>query len=123
MIVAALLTAIVSQVYAADPPSLKVSVKAEEDPIMRGNEQTISVTVTDTTGNPIAGASVMSHSMITPSESTTKNFNGKTDENGKWSFSWQIDNQSKAGLVGVEVKASKTGFDDSYGSTFFKVIG
>jgi hypothetical protein len=122
MIVASLLTAIVYQAYAADPPSLKVSVKAEEDPIMRGNEQTISVTVTDTAGNPVAGASVMSH-MITPSESTTKNFNGKTDENGKWSFSWQIDNQSKAGLVGVEVKASKTGFDDSFGSTFFKVIG
>jgi hypothetical protein len=122
MIVASLLTAIVYQAYAADPPSLKVSVKAEEDPIMRGNEQTISVTVADTAGNPVAGASVMSH-MITPSESTPKNFNGKTDENGKWSFSWQIDNQSKAGLVGVEVKASKTGFDDSYGSTFFKVIG
>ena len=122
LVVASLLTVIVSKTYATDLPSLKVSVKPEEDSIARGGEQMISVTVTDTSGNPITGASVMSHSTVTSSESNTVKFNGKTDENGEWSFSWQIDSGSKAGLVGVEVKASKSGYDDGYGSAFFKVV-
>ena len=126
IIAGVLLTNIVPQVYATTSPSpikLKVSVNAGKNPIMRGGMQTVYIKVVNSaTGKPVKDVSITASIIGTKEQSITKNISGKTDQNGNWSFSWKIGSTSKVGLIGIDVKSSKMGYGNSYGSTFFKVI-
>ena len=102
-------------------PSMKVSVRSAKNPINAGSVQVISVSVLDENGNAIKGASITATIIFPELDQPSQEFNGKTDENGNWSFSWQIDAGSKTGMYGVDVKASAAGIDDAFGSTFFQV--
>lgn len=88
--------------------------------IVRGNTQSMTVTVTDGT-NPVSNANV---SVIVKYASgyTTKNFGGSTDSSGQYDFSWKIGSRSDPGTFGVDVSVSKVGYTSANGSFSFQVI-
>jgi hypothetical protein len=109
------------------PTTLKVSVSVGKNPIMRNNIQPVFVKVVNSaTGKPVKDVSITVSITSTGQQQQhqpiTKKFNGKTDQNGNWSFSWQIGSTLKTGLIGIDVKSSKIGYSNSYGSTFCKII-
>jgi hypothetical protein len=101
--------------------SMSVSVRSAKNPVMAGSMQLVSIDVKDANGNAVKDASVTATIDFPQLEQASKDFSGKTDSNGKWSFSWQIDSGSETGMYGVDVKASATGIDDAFGSAFFQV--
>ena len=108
------------------PTTLKVSVSVGKNPIMRNNIQPVFVKVVNSaTGKPVKDVSITVSITSTGQQQQhpiTKKFSGKTDQNGNWSFSWQIGSTLKTGLIGIDVKSSKIGYSNSYGSTFCKII-
>ena len=87
--------------------------------ISRGSTQSMIVTVTDGT-NPVNGANVSVH-VTYASGYTTKDFEGTTDSNGQFSFSWRIGSNSDPGTFAVDVSANKSGYSPSSGSFSFEV--
>ena len=100
---------------------LNIALKADKNPIVRGDVQILRYKVTDAEGKPVKDASITS-TISYASDTTVRTIKGKTDANGNWSFIWKIDAKAKSGLVGVGGKAVKQGYDNGYGATFFKVV-
>ena len=107
------------------PHKLLVAIGIAKDPIVRGNVQTISVTVSDSksSSKKIPGAEV-SGEVDYASHKTTKTFSSITDSTGQMSppYSWQIGGNSDNGTFIVKVKASKTGYIEDFTTKTFRVI-
>jgi hypothetical protein len=116
-----LFSAIQNTHAATSSAELNVSAEPEKNPITRGSMQTIYIVATDDNEKPLKDAS-LSASVRYATGATIKKFSGKTDANGEWSFTWYIGENSKPGVYGVDVKATKTGYDNGYDNTFFKVL-
>jgi hypothetical protein len=89
------------------------------DAIARGNIKSMTVIVTDGT-NPVSNADV-SVQVTYASGYTTKYFDGTTDSNGQFSFSWMIGSSSDPGTFEVDVSASKEGYSSADGTFSFEV--
>jgi hypothetical protein len=101
---------------------LALSISFAKDPIVRGNTQTITVTVSDAnTKSPVSGVTV-SITVTYASGSTTKSFSGTTDSSGKVSKSFEIGPASQTGTFKVSVQASKAGYQATSAKSSFKVI-
>src|SRR5438067_1929644 len=107
------------------PHKLLVAIGIAKDPIVRGNVQTISVTVSNSksSSKKIPGAEV-SGEVDYASHKTTKMFSSITDSTGQMSppYSWQIGGNSDNGTFIVKVKASKTGYIEGFTTKTFRVI-
>ncbi|MGB6462733.1 MAG: carboxypeptidase-like regulatory domain-containing protein [Nitrosotalea sp.] len=89
------------------------------DTIARGNVKSMTVIVTDGT-NPVSNADV-SVNVTYASGETTKYFDGTTDSNGQYIFSWMIGNSSDPGTFEVDVSTSKEGYSSANGIFSFEV--
>lgn len=89
------------------------------DTIARGSIQSMTVLVTDGI-NPVNDANVSVH-VTYASGYTTKDFDGTTDSNGQFSFSWRIGSNSDLGTFEVDVDASKNGYSSASGTFSFEV--
>jgi hypothetical protein len=117
-----LLSAAVQNASAATPlKTLKITAKAAKDPIVRGNTETIIITVKDSAGKPVKDASI-SVKVMYASKGTVKSFTGKTNANGVYSFSWQIGGNSNPGTFTVDGKVTKTGYTAGTVKLSFEVI-
>jgi hypothetical protein len=104
------------------PTALFASIHVAKDPIVRGNTQTISVTVSDPkTHGKIKGAHV--DGTVHYTTTTTKTFAALTDKNGQIApFSWIIGPNSNTGKFTVEIKVTANGYKTTSESSSFKVI-
>jgi hypothetical protein len=104
-------------------PALFPSIHVDKNPIVRGNTQTISVTVSDPkTHGKIKGAHVEGTVYYTTT-ATKKTFSGVTDKNGQITpFSWIIGPNSNTGKFTVEVKVTANGYKTTSKTTSFNVI-
>lgn len=99
--------------------SLVLTITVASSTIVRGNDQTISIRITDGS-NSVSGASVSS--TVTYASGTTKDFSGTTNSNGEYSYTWKIGGNSKTGTFSVTASASKSGYTSGSASTTFQVI-
>jgi len=108
-----------------NPHKLLVAIGIAKDPIVRGNDQTISVTVSDSKkpDTKIAGAKV-SGKVDYPSHETTKTFSGITDGTGQMVpiYTWKIGPASHNGTATVTAKATKAGYSDASAVKTFQII-
>ena len=91
---------------------LELFIDVNNDPIIRGNEQTITVNVIDKHSKEKLSGIEISGLIKYATKTTTKSFSGITDDNGKFSYSWKIAGNSKPGLFEVMIKA-KSLLDDT----------
>lgn len=101
---------------------IKMTMKLEGiDVVGPGNKQTISVFVTDDKGLPVGDASV--DAIVHYSYGTIqKNFEGKTDSFGKFSFSWNLEQFATVGTYTASADISKDGYSSISGVFYFKVV-
>ena len=102
--------------------SLFVSFNIDRDPVIRGHEQTIIVTLYDSDTNArIVGAKVTGQITDTY-DSVKKEFEGVTDNTGELSYSWKIPETGKSTAdYKVKVGAVATGYPYKLYTTVFKV--
>src|SRR4026208_713909 len=101
--------------------SLLVSILAQKNPIARGNIQNTTITVTDSAKRPITNAEINGKLMY-PGNNFEKEFVGKTDNNGKFIYSWTIGKKGDVGPLTVEVDASSQGYQSSFITSSFDVV-
>jgi len=104
------------------PPltKLSVSIVVAKNPIVRGNIQTITVTVADDTGGKVAGANVQEEVLYVSDFIHT--FPGITDNMGKMIHSWRISGNADPDIFKVTVDATATGYDKGSATASFTVI-
>jgi hypothetical protein len=102
------------------PKSLSLSISVDEDPIIRGHEETITVIVSDKdTHQKISGASVK----ITVGYTTgfQHTCSGSTDGSGKAVCKWTISGNANPGTFKVTATASKNRYESVTGTKSFVV--
>jgi hypothetical protein len=102
--------------------SLSLSISIDKDPIIRGHEQTITVTVSDKdTHQKVSGANVK---VTVDYASGFKHTctDTSTDGSGKAVCKWTIGGNSNTGIFKVTATATKDGYKLASGSASFKVI-
>jgi hypothetical protein len=102
---------------------LDLSVDIKEDPIVRGNIQTIRVTVSDDDSEEGIDDANVEAIIEYASGKYTKELGSKTtDSSGHASFSWRIGETSNPGTFTATVEASKDGYDSETEKASFEVI-
>jgi hypothetical protein len=106
------------------PPSktLSLSIDVDKDPIVRGHEQTITVTVSDKdTHQKVSGANVKVTVDYTSGFKHTCT-DSSTDGSGNVVCEWTISGNANLGTFKVTATATKDGYRLASGSDSFKVI-
>ncbi|MDQ6667962.1 MAG: Ig-like domain-containing protein, partial [Thermoproteota archaeon] len=99
---------------------LSVSIVIAKNPIVRGNIQTITVTVGDDTGRKVAGASLQG--VVLYASGYPHTFSGITNNLGQMIHSWRISGDAIPGQFKVTVDATATGYDKGSATKLFTVI-
>ena len=101
---------------------LIVSMESEDIAVGAGDHVNFSITVTDSNSKPINEVDI-DGKIIYPDGSHEKKFAGKTDENGKFVFPFNIDNNVSVGELKTQVKVTMPGFAPRLFSGAFIVVG
>ncbi len=101
---------------------LTISIAVAEDPIVRGNVQTITIMVSDQVSKQKVAGALVDVTVTYASGQTTKAFSDNTDNLGQVSFSWRIGGNSAPGTFTVAVDASTSGYEEASTMTSFEVI-
>ena len=84
---------------------LHVSIVPMKDPVTRGESQSITITVTDSTSKPFPSAQI-SGNLLYPGDNFEKEFSGITDLDGRFVYTWIIGANGDTGTLVVDVDVS-----------------
>ena len=101
---------------------LLVYMESAEEIVGTGDQVDFIITVTDSKSIPMNEVDIYGK-MIYPDGSHEKKFAGKTDDNGKFVFSFNIDNNVSVGELKTQVKVTMPGFEPRSFSGAFIVVG
>jgi hypothetical protein len=98
-----------------------VSISVEKNTVGRGDRQNSIITVTDSGSLGIANAKI-DGKLIYPGNNYEKQFNGITDSQGKFVYSWIIGKKGDVGPLSMEVEVSSQGFPPSSATSSFEIV-
>ena len=101
--------------------ALVISIVPLNDPVSRGDTQSVTITVTDSTSNAIANADIDGN-LIYPGDNFEKQFNGITDSQGEFVYSWTIGENGDVGPLSVQVDVSDKEHLPSSASSSFDIV-
>ncbi|CAN5838564.1 hypothetical protein BH23THE1_BH23THE1_30590 [soil metagenome] len=106
----------------SDNRDLDIEVDIEENPLVRGNDQTIDATVSDSdTGEVIEGAEVETR-VLYASKATVEVHNDQTDNEGEYSYTWEVGPNSDPGNFEVTITADAEGYNQETEEANFEAI-
>jgi hypothetical protein len=98
-----------------------VSISVEKNIVGRGDRQNSIITVTDSGSLGIANAKI-DGKLIYPGNNYEKQFNGITDSQGKFVYSWIIGKKGDVGPLSMEVEVSSQGYPPSSATSSFEIV-
>ncbi len=100
---------------------LLVTITSQKDPVARGDTQNSTITVTDSSHRPIANAQI-NGKLVYPGNNFEKDFNGITDLEGKFVYSWIIGKKGDVGPLVMRVEASSQGHPLASAENTFQIV-
>lgn len=101
---------------------MSLSVHFSKKSVQPGDEQTVSVKVTNAnSSSAISGATVLG-SIIDPSGGSFKKLEGTTDSTGKSSYSWTVGQNEASGKYKTVLDVSAPGYENTTASKTFVVF-
>jgi hypothetical protein len=100
---------------------LHVSILPLKNQVERGDTQNATITVTDSGSRAVANAEI-DGKLIYPGENFEKDFNGITDSQGKFVYSWTIGEKGDVGALSIEVEVSSQGYPPSSATGSFDIV-
>jgi hypothetical protein len=100
---------------------LNVVIKAAKNPVPRGADQNITVTVTDLSSNENIVGAAITGKLLYPGGNYVKDFSGTTDANGQFVNSWTIGKHGDVGELTIEVQASAPGYESKSATGQFQI--
>jgi hypothetical protein len=101
--------------------ALLVSIIPLNDPVSRGDTQSVTITVTDSTSDAVANAEIDGN-LIYPGDNFEKDFNGITDSRGEFVYSWTIGENGDAGPLSVQVEVSDQVHPPALATSSFDIV-
>ena len=98
-----------------------VSISPQKDPVVRGDTQNATITVTDSDSRAIANAEI-NGKLIYPGGNYQKEFSGITDSQGKFVYSWIIGKKGDVGALSIEVEVLSQGYPPSSATGSFDIV-
>jgi hypothetical protein len=105
----------------SDNNIMLVSVFSQKNPVARGDTQNTTITVTDSNSRAIPNADI-DGKLVYPGNNFEKTFNGQTDLQGKFVYSWTIGENGDVGPLSIEIDVSSQGRTDSSVTSSFDVV-
>jgi aldose sugar dehydrogenase len=100
---------------------LLISIVSLKDTVARGDSQSTTITVTDSALRPVANAEI-DGILKYPGDNFEKEFNGITDSQGKFVYSWIIGENGDSGPLAIEVEVSSQGYPSSSAIGSFDIV-
>ena len=100
---------------------LQVSILPLKNQVERGETQNATISVTDSGSRAVANADI-NGKLIYPGENYEKDFNGITDSQGKFVYSWIIGKKGDVGTLSIEVEVSSQGYLPSSATGSFDIV-
>lgn len=100
---------------------MHVSVSSQKNPVARGDTQNTTITVTDSNSRAIPNADI-DGKLVYPGDNFEKSFNGQTDLQGKFVYSWIIGENGDVGPLSIEIDVSSQGRTDSSVTSSFDIV-
>ena len=98
-----------------------VSVFSQKNPVARGDTQNTTITVSDSNSRAIPNADI-DGKLVYPGDNFEKTFNGQTDLQGKFVYSWTIGKNGDVGPLSIEIDVSSQGRTDSSVTSSFDIV-
>jgi hypothetical protein len=105
----------------SDDNALLVSIVPLNDPVSRGDRQSVTITVTDSTSRAVANAEIDGN-LIYPGDNFEKEFSGITDSQGEFVYSWTIGQNGDAGPLTIQVVASNQEHHPASATNSFDIV-
>src|SRR5688572_25211702 len=99
---------------------LFVTISPLKNPVARGDRQNATITVMDSSNRPVADAQVKGK-LIYPGDNFEKEFNGITDSEGKFVYSWTIGENGDVGALDIEVEVSSQAYPSAAEHSSFEI--
>ena len=100
---------------------LLISITSLKDPVARGDTQNSTIAVTDSDHKPIANAQI-NGKLVYPGNNFEKDFNGLTDLEGKFVYTWIIGKKGDVGPLVMRVNASSEGHPAGSAENTFEIV-
>lgn len=100
---------------------IHISIIAEKNPVRRGDNQSITVKVTDSNSKGVSGAEINGE-LKYPGDNYEKDFDGITDINGNFLYSWTIGEKGDLGNLVIDTEVTSPGYDAQSFTTSFEII-
>ena len=100
---------------------LHVSILPLKNQVERGETQNATISVTDSGSRAVANAEI-DGKLIYPGENYEKDFNGITDSQGNFVYSWTIGEKGDVGALSIEVEVSSQGHPPSSATGSFDIV-
>jgi hypothetical protein len=105
----------------SDDNALLVSIVPLNNPVSRGDTQSVTITVTDSISKAVPNAEIDGN-LIYPGDNFEKEFNGITDSQGEFVYSWTIGENGDAGPLSVQVEVSDQEHPPSSATSSFDIV-
>src|SRR5687767_1861010 len=99
---------------------LFVTISPLKNPVARGDRQNATITVMDSSNRPVVDAQVKGK-LIYPGDNFEKEFNGITDSEGKFVYSWTIGENGDVGALDIEVEVSSQAYPSAAEHSSFEI--
>ena len=99
---------------------LFVTISPLKNPVARGDSQNATITVMDSNNRPVADTQI-DGKLIYPGDNFEKQFNGITDSEGKFVYSWTIGEKGDVGALDIEVEVSSQAYPPAAAHSSFEI--
>jgi hypothetical protein len=93
------------------------------NPVSRGSDQNITITVSDAVSNKSIAGATITGSLLYPGDNYVKDFTGTTDPNGQFAYHWTIGKNGDAGELTIEAQVVAPGYESQQAKNAFQITG
>ena len=100
---------------------LLVTISPLKNPVARGDRQSATITVTDSNKMAVSDAQI-NGKLVYPGDNFEKDFEGATDLDGEFVYSWTIGKKGDEGVLIMEVEVVSQGFPPTSANSSFEIV-
>jgi hypothetical protein len=101
--------------------SMSVILDILNNPVSRGSDQNITITVSDAASNESILGATITGKLLYPGDNYVKDFTGTTDPNGQFAYHWTIGKNGDAGELTIEAQVVAPGYESQQAKSAFQI--
>ena len=100
---------------------MSVSIDVAKNPVLRGDDQRILMSVSDATSNDTIPGAAINGKLLYPGGKFVRDFSGSTTSDGQFAYSWVIGKNGQSGEAIIQAQVTFTGYDPKSATRKFEI--